>query len=287
MNSVLKWSLRVGAGLVGVALLAAGGVWVASETVVDRTYDKKPVDASLRQVRADAAVIAEGKRLASVYGCDGCHAPNLQGQMFIDEPGVMKLAAPNLTRVAARYSDEDLARLLQQGVRPDGTGVFIMPSASGSHLNAADTAAIIAYLRTKAPAGDDQPRIQLGPLGRVGVVAGKLKPQPELIPTAVPVDLGPAYAKGRYLATAVCADCHGRRLEGGSDPGYGVTPDLGVAAQYDREQFETFMRTGKALDGKDRGFMSEMSRTHFVHYTDAEMDALYGYLKARADKQGG
>lgn len=287
MNPVLKWGLRAGAGLVGVAVLLVGGVFVASEAVVNRKYEKRPVEASLRQVRADAAVVAEGKRLASIYGCNGCHAPNMQGQMFVDEPSVMRLAAPNLTRAAARYSDEDLARLLQHGVRPNGTGVFVMPSASGSHLNAADVAAIIAFLRTQPPAGPEQPPIALGPLGRVGVISGKLKAQPELIPTALPVDLGPVHAKGRYLATAVCADCHGRELEGGEDPGYGVTPDLAITAQYDRTAFGRFMKTGIAPDGKARGFMTEMSKTHFVHYTEAELDALYGYLKARAEKQGG
>lgn len=286
MKSVGKWALRIGAGLVGLVLLLAAGVWAASEAVVHRKYEKRPVEASLRQVRADATVVAEGRRLASLYGCNGCHGPTMQGQIFIDEPPVMRLAAPNLTRVAARYSDEDLARLLQQGVRPNGTGVFVMPSASGSHLNTADTAAIIAYLRTQYPAGPEHPPIALGPLGRIGLLTGKLKAQPELIPTALPVDLGPTHAKGRYLATAVCADCHGRRLEGGNDPGYGVTPDLTIVAQYDRAAFGRFMRTGKALDGEDRGFMSEMSRSHFVHYTEAEMDALYGYLKTRADRQG-
>jgi hypothetical protein len=42
------------------------------------------------------------------------------------------------------------------------------------------------------------------------------------------------------------------------------------------------MRTGVATGERQVGLMSQVARGRFVHFTDAEVDAIYDYLAARA-----
>ncbi len=48
--------------------------------------------------------------------------------MLIDEPGIGRIVAPNLTRFVPMYSDAELVRLIRHGVKKDGTGAFIILS---------------------------------------------------------------------------------------------------------------------------------------------------------------
>ena len=60
------------------------------------------------------------------------------------------------------------------------------------------------------------------------------------------------------------------------------TPDLVIAAAYDRADFHTLMRSGKAAGGRELGLMSQTARANFSAFTDAEIDAIYDYLVARS-----
>jgi hypothetical protein len=42
---------------------------------------------------------------------------------------VARLVAPNVVRAIKAYSNPELARLLRHGVRPNGSGVVVMPSS--------------------------------------------------------------------------------------------------------------------------------------------------------------
>jgi hypothetical protein len=46
------------------------------------------------------------------------------------------------------------------------------------------------------------------------------------------------------------------------------------------------MRTGRPPDGRDLGLMTTVGKNDFSHLTDAEIDALYAYLTARAKRLG-
>src|SRR5262245_50452731 len=96
MRRLLKWS-AIAAGIV-VALIAtiALYIFVASERVLARTYD---VPLRAFDAPSDSESVAKGKRLATIYGCNNCHGSNMQGAMFIDDPMLGRLAAPNLTRI--------------------------------------------------------------------------------------------------------------------------------------------------------------------------------------------
>ena len=106
--------------------------------------------------------LQHGERLASVLGCRGCHAQNLQGQPWEEEADLAISFSSNLTRALPGYSDAALVRAIREGVRVDGTPLWGMPSEIFTELDDADLAAVIAWLRTVRPAGVIHPRIVLG-----------------------------------------------------------------------------------------------------------------------------
>ena len=59
-----------------------------------------------RQMLAEA----EAARRARTLGCLDCHGEGLRGKKFVEIPQVVTMYAPNITRVAARATDEQLAR---------------------------------------------------------------------------------------------------------------------------------------------------------------------------------
>jgi len=90
-------------------------------------------------------------------------------------------------------------------------------------------------------------------LGRWMLLNGDLPRQPELVPVyqrSQPPDLGPQHARGRYIASTVCAECHSADLRGGERPhadfntkfgeGTPATPDLGIVGAYDLAAFTRF-----------------------------------------------
>lgn len=282
MKTLLKWAGRGFAALLMVFVLAAAFVWLRSEATLRQTYPK-PTSAGLK-LDGGAAQIERGRHLATIYGCNDCHGADLTGLLFHDEPAVARLWAPNLTHVARDWSAEDIDRALRHGVRPDGRGLWVMPASAFSRLSDEDASAVIAYLKTQGARGSVRPRLKVGPVGRVGVVLGKFEGEVELLKAPrAPADLGPQLRRGRYLAMTACAECHGMALEGSK--GALTTPDLTIAAAYDKPGFERFLRTGVAADGKPRGLMTQMAKTRFAHFTPEEFDALYAYLVARAERQ--
>jgi mono/diheme cytochrome c family protein len=278
---VRRWLGRAVAVVAAVVALAVVGTWAQSERVIRRAY-AAPADRPLAVPR-DAASIAEGERLARTRGCFACHGPALAGRVFFDEPGVARLVAPNLTAAARRYSDDELARIIRRGVRPDGRSVWAMPSDMFVALSDADLARLVAYLRHAPPAAGPGPSIVVGPMGRVGVVTGKFAPSAEHVrrqrnSPARETPTGDSLAHGRYLALTSCAECHGARLRGDG----ATTPSLAVTAAYTPAEFARLMRTGTAKGGREVGFMSGTARARFAHFTDAEVRALHAYLRTLA-----
>lgn len=233
------------------------------------------------QVTAAAARIAHGERLSWTLGCRGCHREKLEGGSFYER------YASNLTRELPKYSDAEIERLLRTGVPRDGRVLYGMPSEIFQHLSAADMAALIAELRTLKPGGKPtQPPKPWEADAKELMAKGVIKPATVFVAESknvYPVDLGPDHALGRYITSVTCAECHGPKLEG--DPS-GRPPNLVVAGGYSREQFETLMTKGIAAGGRKLKdpLMGEVARERFTHFTPHERDALYAYLKARAEK---
>jgi cytochrome c553 len=278
MKRVLKW-LGLGlAGLVGVAVLAVALLYAGTEIMIRRSHPKAPVTITASR---DLGAAARGAHLAKVYGCNDCHGANLEGRLFFDEMPLARIAGPNLSLKIGHQSDADLARAIRQGVAADGRELWIMPSDAFANLTDAETADLLAYLRSKPPIGHVQIDKQLGPVGRLGAVLGKFRSAPALIAAnrgAGLPDLGPQFAQGRSLARA-CVECHGADLKG-SD---GVkSPDLTIAGAYDEADFERLLRTGIGAGDRKLGLMSETAPGRFNAWSHQEIGALHAYLKARA-----
>jgi len=227
--------------------------------------------------------VSHGQRLSQVLGCSGCHGADLTGQDWSDDMGV--LWTSNLTRSAHSLTDAQLKGAIKDGVRP-GRDLWVMPSHLFTQLSEADTAAIIAYLKSHPPAGDVHPEPTFTDGLRRAIAEDKIRSSRTDVTRlgqAWPPDAGPQHAFARYAVRATCAECHSMNLTGEQPPfGGKPRPDLNVAAAYSLEDFRTLMRTGTAVGGRRLELMSEVARGRYSNFTDDEVAAIHAYLVARA-----
>lgn len=199
---------------------------------------------------------------------------------------VARLHAPNLTRVAARASNQQLAQAIRQGVGRNGEPLFIMPSEAYQFLSDQETAALIGYIRSLPKRGAASPPRSVGPLGRIGIVTGNVESIPELVAAYAErpaADVGPQYAQGRHLAMTACSGCHGSDLSGRMVSPEIDAPSLDIAAAYDLPAFNRLLREGVAPPGRNIEEMKRVAqRSRF--YTDSEIAALHAYLVERAQR---
>ena len=100
MKRLLRWTGIVLASLVGVAIAAYAVLYVLSERILRRTYERPAISLS---IPSDPASIAEGRRLATVRGCFGaCHGKTGEGAVMFDQPIIARLVSPNLTAAARK-----------------------------------------------------------------------------------------------------------------------------------------------------------------------------------------
>jgi cytochrome c553 len=282
MRKVLRWLGYALAAILLLALIFAAWVWIASARILARTHEAAP-----EQLNATPAQLADGARQARVLGCISCHGEGLRGRMMFDGGPFATVWAPNLTELAARASDQQLAQAIRQGIGHDGRALFVMPSSQYSHLSGGDVAALIGYIRSVPRGGERVSAIQWGPIGRYALATGGVQSMPELVEQArlrQPFDTGPEQAAGRRLASIGCSDCHGPDLTGGHPTPTDTAPDLTVAGAYDLAQFTTLMRTGVPPGGRDLGLMKQVAREDMSHLTDEEIGQLHAYLVARAER---
>lgn len=274
--------IGVGVGLAIVGLAALGWLhWLDARvaTSLQRRYD---VPLTPIQRPTDSASVAEGARLAHIVGCHGCHGEQLQGKLFVDEPSVMRVVAPNVTALLPRYSDAELARLIRHGVRRDGTGVLAMPTASFFQLRDVDVARVIAYLRTVPAAAGTLAGNELRLPGKLAVLKGALLPAAATLDHTAPrrAEGAPttdttAVARGAYLTQVACTECHGPELRGALE-----APPLAAANGYDADAFVALLLDGRPRDGRDLPTMAKTARERFVWFTKDEVAAIYTFLQS-------
>lgn len=282
VRTVLKFALWITVSIIALAMLAAAGVWTFGSLKINEKFTAPAIE--IRH-STDPAIIAEGARLATVTGCNGCHGERMQGNVFAKLPDGTRLTAPNLPRVASTYSDEDLARAIRYGVRNNGRGVMAMPSEAFFSLTDDDLIAILSYIRATPDEGGDLPNTRIGLAARFFLASGEFKTAPRNIndmakrPT---YDFSDPLAKGLYLATIACSECHGTDFKGQSDGEEFSPPDLIVGSAYSLDQFHTLMKTGVGKNGRDLRLMSEVAQRRFSSFTDDEINSLYAFLTHRA-----
>jgi mono/diheme cytochrome c family protein len=267
------------AGVAAALLLASCGPEPSRVAANEAAPDARPV--AFTRLSADTR--AHGERVARVLGCTGCHGDDLTGKDWSD-PGFGTLWTSNLTVAVPLYDDAALERAIRGGVRHDGAELWAMPSHLFTHIEAGDMSALIAWLRARPPAGERRPLPDFGPLARREIAAGKRRSSAADVQASGnrwPPDTGAAHAQARYIVRGTCAECHGLALEGDPDQEQEKpAPPLAVVAGYDRSQFRHLMRTGEPVGGRPLRLMSDVARGRYAHLTEAEVDAVYDYLRA-------
>jgi mono/diheme cytochrome c family protein len=270
-------------GVLGLVVAAIAAIYGISEAKL-RAH---PAAHASRLVAPTAAQLADGPRQLHVLGCLGCHGKKLEGDIFLDDPMVARLYAPNLTLVAANATDEELDRSIRQGIGHDGRALFVMPSEGYQFLTDQEAAAVIAAIRSLDKTGQQVPAKSIGPVGRLGLVLGQFATAPALVTKyrASPVpDFGPRFAAGRHLVELNCGECHGPDLKGQEvEPGV-VSADLAIAGAYDDEQFKKLLRDGVSPNKKDIGLMGRIARSDLKYLSDDEIAAIRAYLAERAQR---
>jgi mono/diheme cytochrome c family protein len=168
-------------------------------------------------------------------------------------------------------------------VTPQGYSVEFMPSQAFTHMADDEVAAIVAYIRSLPPGGEDVVEWRVGPRARWQLATGKFPPGLDLMRDErrkTTPDLGPQTALGRHLASVACVECHGGDLKGDRS---GKPPDLAIVGAYDPADFHRLLKTGVAAGGRQVGMMSAAARHRFSHFSDDEVEAIRLYLVARAN----
>jgi mono/diheme cytochrome c family protein len=226
----------------------------------------------------------EGLRVATRVGCNGCHTSTGGGKVFSDEPGVMRIVAPNLTERRLLYDDAGIAALLHRGKTHDGHRPLGMPIKMFQYLSDHEVRDITAWLRAlPAVNNPDLPKGMLSDEISKQLSDGTFPfdddlPDPIIQSSReVPTE---TLALGKHLAMTSCPECHAPDLNG--FPG-DVAPSLIIAKAYTPEKFVRLMKTGMVASGKESktGLMTRMSEKRFSVMTDTEVNALKVYLDSR------
>jgi len=289
MRKTLRITLRILGGLVGLVLLVVLGASVVSGMRLSKHYN---VSGKAVPQPTDSASLVRGKALATLYGCTGCHTPNLAGQQLINAFPFAKLASSNLTRgeggIAGQYSDADWDRAVRHGVRWDGTPLFIMPSHMFNRMSDDEFGRILGYVKSVPPVNrTPAPRV-IYPLARVLhtfrigeplVPAEMIDHTAQRNPQPAP---GPTIEYGAYISQA-CQFCHGENFGGqpvGGEPGAPPSPPIGpnsMVSRWTEAQFVQTMRSGVTPEGRKL-------RPEFMPWPavgslrDDELHALYTHL---------
>jgi mono/diheme cytochrome c family protein len=190
--------------IVTLVVLCAGVAGAAAETLVER-----------------------GSYLVNaVMACDGCHTPrgpgglNMErrfsgGSIVWDTPAYTvhgsNITPDNDTGIGA-WSENDIKRLLTEGVRPNGVPVAPqMPYGFYRILTPRDRDAIAAYLKTVTPVSNEV----ASPVYKAAAYPVPLPGAETSIGESVPDD---PVKRGFYLASlAHCMECHSRKPDGVQD----------------------------------------------------------------------
>ncbi|WP_191621201.1 cytochrome c [Marinihelvus fidelis] len=273
MRGKIKWIVLVA---LGAAYLAVAISYLRSSEVLSRQYPA--LERSL-PVSTNPEVLARGEELAMLYGCyRGCHGPAMQGSVVEEGMLVGRIVAPNLTASIRNHSLTTIEAMVRQGVRPDGTSLFHMPSAGYAVMTDEDFTAITSFIRAYPLQVDRQPAGKFGLSSRLALLTGDLRPQATQVRDAPWHDGYQSEPRrlGEYLVRNACVECHG--LDPLRDRG-DVTA-LVRAQDYDRWEFVGFVRSGMALGDKVLGRKTEMMKSRFGSLTEKEIEAIYAYLSS-------
>jgi mono/diheme cytochrome c family protein len=238
-----------------------------------------------------------------IMGCGNCHTPlgpdgfvmeqELGGRLVEDiEP--FTAYAPNITPAGriSEWSDEELAKSIREGIRPDGSIIGPpMPFSAYRHLSDEDLGAVVAFLRTLEPVENEVPpseyRIELPPAYG-----------PPVESVSAP-EAGATAEYGEYLSMAVahCMECHtpmtpmgpdyenslgrgGFEFHGpwGTSVSSNLTDHPDGLADYTDDEIKTIIVEGKRPDGE--AMMPPMPYPFLARMSEQDLDAIVLYLRS-------
>jgi hypothetical protein len=300
--SLLK-KIGIGIGAVVVLVLLGGGLFVWKQaSAFDASMSKVyPVPVTEFQRVTDPVRLERGKHLVeSMLGCQSadCHGKDLGGGKVAEFGPIGTITGPNITGggLGAAYSDGELLRLLQHGVRKDGTSVRFMPMQDIYWVPRADLEAVVSYVRTVPSVNKPNGPISLG-------IMAKVLDQKDLIPIDIARRIdhdkagqspppAPTAEYGSYIGKT-CTGCHGATLSGGPIPGapsefpppLNLTPHATGMAGWTYEDFDKLLVQGIRKNGKKLDpFMPIDS---FGKLDDTEKHALFAYLQSLPPREYG
>jgi mono/diheme cytochrome c family protein len=287
-------------GFFGLLVAAVIGVYLLSEARFNRLYifEVEPV-----AIQTDPESVAYGEHIARIRGCKACHGEDLSGQIEFEDPLVGVIANANLTggpgSEVVDYEIEDWVRSIRNGVGPDGKPLIIMPSHQHYVMSDGDLGALLGYIFSLPPVGNELPDMRLNLFPRALFLAGQvdLLVPAELIDHAADrpaaPERGPTADYGQYLS-GLCSLCHGPGFSGGpmplsapdEPPALNLTPG-GELAFWKLDDFITAIRTGVTPSGHilDDDYMPW--DTIFRHMTDEELEAIWLYLQSLPPREFG
>jgi mono/diheme cytochrome c family protein len=237
-------------------------------------------------------------------GCGNCHTPmgpegfvmeqELAGRLVEDIPQVFTAYAANITPAGriADWSDEELARAIREGIRPDGSVIGPpMPFAMYRGLGDDDLAAIVAFLRTLPAVENEVPaseyHIPLPPAYG-----------PPIESVTAPAR-GVTVEYGAYLAGPVmhCMECHtpmgpqgplldtalgqgGFEFHGpwGTSVAANLTSSEDGLAGYSDDEIKAMVTQGVRSDGS--AMLPPMPYGYLAQMTPEDLDAIVLYLRS-------
>ena len=302
MHPTLK-KVLIGLGSVlALAAASAGGyVWMqtsAFDSSMGKVYD---VPVPSLELSTDPEVLARGEHLAkSLGGCAvaDCHGADLAGGKTIAVGPLGTLTGPNITKagMGAAYSDGEMLRLLQHGLKKEGRSVRFMPVHEANWLPDSDLAAIVSHVRSQPDVTKPNGPLEIGWLGKVmdrreAVVFDVARRiNHEKIEKAPPPE--PTAKYGRFIGR-FCMGCHGNTLGGGPIPGAppdlpiptNITPDASGIKDWSYTDFEKLLDKGVKKNGaKLNPFMPLEALTNM---NEIERKALWAFLRSLPAKPFG
>lgn len=282
--------LRVAGGLVVLVVLAVTLVLAWAQVTWRRDFSSTPLPALAAS--RDPVVIARGDYVVhAVAHCTHCHGDDLANGPVVDAGAFGRFHPTNLTRLAA-HSDAQIARAVRNAVDRDGGLAPIMLVGVGT-MSEDDLVAVVSYLRTLAPKGDDAPPDEWGIVAKLS--SSRFHPRiGEPPPHAAMRDV-PSVERGAYLANgpAFCVGCHtarapmsgfaavGAPFAGDPNPHVDkvdaafeiVAPNItNVANVWSEDAFVERFRAGPVHAG------SIMPWTPFAKLSESDVRSLYRYL---------
>jgi len=291
----LKWSLIILLGLAAVVMLTGGGLYGLGKYRLSRIYPYSPDPV---EPLIGPTSLEEGLRIFRYRGCEACHAEELCGLVYLDNPAIGQVITPNLTAgnggIGSERTDLDLVRAIRFGLRPDGTPLLFMPSTEFYYLSDQDLGHILAYIRSRPPVDNQPDPSQLSPTGFIAMnltrditfIPAELIDHQNDPPPAPKHGISSDY--GQYLALS-CPVCHGLSMSGGEIPGF--PPEWPATGNLTTGSGSRLLNWGEGgfieiiRKGEKHGralHPDYMPWISYRHMTDQELQAVYLYLMSLA-----